>query len=118
MKPVIFRKSRLPVMFIDSQNSSVTPDPAEGTVFTQDAIQIMRRYQAFAQAHGIEELEKARRQLRNGKPASDVVEMLTRNLVRKIIHKPCVNLRSEAASGQSCLPASLRILFDIPDGGR
>ena len=118
MKPETCRKYRLPVLFTSSQNSSVQPEPGEGPAFTPDAIQIMRSYQAFAQAHCRDELEKARRQLKNGKPASDVVEKLTRNLVRKIIHKPCVNLRGEAASGQSCLPASLRTLFDIPDGGR
>ena len=119
MKPESCWKSRrLSALNSVKKNSTVQPGPCEGTVYMLDAIHTMRIYQEFAQAHGRDELEKARRQLRNGKPASDVVEMLTRNLVRKIIHRPCVNLRGEAASGQSCTPASLRTLFDIPDGGR
>lgn len=119
MKHEAFGKSRrLSALYPGSQNSTVQPDPCEGTVYMLDAIHTMRIYQEFAQAHGKDELEKARRQLRNGKPASDVVEMLTRNLVRKIIHRPCVNLRGEVASGQSCTPASLRKLFEIPDNRR
>ncbi len=78
-----------------------------------DAVPTLRAYREHAEAQGAHELEKARRQLDNGVPATEVVESLTRNLVRKLTHEPSVNLRSAIADGNTTLLEAVRTLFRL-----
>jgi glutamyl-tRNA reductase len=76
-----------------------------------NAVPTVCAYREYAQALGAQELEKATRQLANGKPPQEVAETLTRNLVRKLTHNPSVNLRSAAAEGETALLEAVRALF-------
>ena len=78
-----------------------------------DAVPTVRAYREYAQSLGAKELEKATRQLANGKPPQEVAETLTRNLVRKLTHNPSVNLRSAAADGETGLLEAVRTLFHL-----
>lgn len=78
-----------------------------------DAVPTLRAYREHAEALGEAELDKARRQLENGTPAAEVVETLTRSLVRKLTHEPSVNLRSAIADGNTALLEAVRTLFHL-----
>jgi glutamyl-tRNA reductase len=78
-----------------------------------DAIPTLRAYREHAETLGESELDKARRQLDGGVPATEVVEALTRNLVRKLTHDPSVNLRSAIADGDTALLEAVRTLFRL-----
>ncbi|MDX2457402.1 MAG: glutamyl-tRNA reductase [Gammaproteobacteria bacterium] len=78
-----------------------------------DAVPTVRAYREHAQSLGAKELEKATRQLENGKPPQEVVEALTRNLLRKLTHNPSVNLRNAAAEGETGLFEAVRTLFHL-----
>ena len=80
---------------------------------SRDAVPTVRAYREHAQLLGAKELEKATRQLANGKPAQEVAAALTRNLVRKLTHNPSVNLRNAAADGETGLLEAVRILFHL-----
>jgi glutamyl-tRNA reductase len=78
-----------------------------------DAVPTVRAYREHAHALGAEELAKARRQLDNGAAPQEVVEALTRSLIRKLTHNPSVNLRSAAAEGKTGLLEAVRTLFHL-----
>ena len=78
-----------------------------------DAVPTVRAYRERAKSLGAKELEKATRQLENGKPPREVAETLTRNLVRKLTHDPSVNLRHAAAEGETGLLEAVRTLFQF-----
>jgi glutamyl-tRNA reductase len=78
-----------------------------------DAVPTVRAYREHAQSLGAQELEKARRQLESGKPPQEVIETLSRNLVRKLMHNPSVNLRNAAAEGETGLLEAVRTLFHL-----
>ena len=80
---------------------------------SRDAVPTVRAYREHAQLLGAKELEKATRQLANGKPPQEVAATLTRNLVRKLTHNPSVNLRNAAADGETGLLEAVRILFHL-----
>ena len=80
---------------------------------SRDAVPTVRAYREHAQSLGAKELEKATRQLANGKPPQEVAETLTRNLVRKLTHNPSVNLRNAAADGETGLLEAVRTLFHL-----
>jgi glutamyl-tRNA reductase len=42
-----------------------------------------------------------------------VIEMLARNLVRKLTHEPSVNLRSAVADGETGIIDAVRTLFRL-----
>ena len=83
-----------------------------------DAIPTLRAYRDHAQALGDEELKKANRQLENGKPPQEVIETLTRNLIKKLAHNPSVNLRDAAAEGETVLLEAVRTLFHLDNNDK
>ena len=83
-----------------------------------NAVPTVRAYREYAKSLGARELEKATRQLANGKPPQEVAEALTRNLVRKLTHNPSVNLRSAAADGETGLFEAVRTLFHLNTSGK
>jgi glutamyl-tRNA reductase len=78
-----------------------------------DAVPTVRAYREYAESLGDAEIEKAGRQLENGTPPQEVIETLTRNLVRKLSHNPSVNLRNAAADGETGLLEAVRKLFQL-----
>jgi len=83
-----------------------------------DAIPVLRAYRDYAQMLGKEELKKASRQLEHGKPPQEVIETLTRNLVKKLTHNPSVNLRDAAAEGETGLLEAVRRLFHLDNNDK
>jgi glutamyl-tRNA reductase len=82
-------------------------------VHSLDAVPTVRAYREYAESLGDAEIEKAGRQLENGTPPQEVIETLTRNLVRKLSHNPSVNLRNAAADGETGLLEAVRKLFQL-----
>jgi glutamyl-tRNA reductase len=78
-----------------------------------DAVPTLRAYREHAQAIGDEEVARAVRQIERGKPPQQVIEMLARNLVRKLTHDPSVNLRSAVADGETGIIDAVRTLFRL-----
>ncbi|MGD8312360.1 MAG: glutamyl-tRNA reductase [Gammaproteobacteria bacterium] len=78
-----------------------------------DAVPTLRAYREFARELGEAELVRARRLLEGGKPATEVLEVLTRNLVNKLTHHPSINLRNAVAEGETGLLDAVRTLFRL-----
>ncbi len=78
-----------------------------------DAVPTVCAYREYAQSLADAELEKARNQLRNGKPAQEVIDTLSRNLVNKLTHNPCVNLRGAVAEGETGVLEAMQTLFQL-----
>jgi len=87
-------------------------------VHSLDAVPTVRAYREYAESLGKAEIEKAARQLENGTPPQQVIETLTRNLVRKLSHNPSVNLRHAAADGETGLLEAVRKLFQLNTGDK
>jgi len=78
-----------------------------------DAVPTLRAYREHAQAIGEAEMARAVRLLESGKPPQQVIERLTRNLVRKLTHDPSVNMRSAVAEGEAGILDAVRTLFRL-----
>lgn len=78
-----------------------------------DAVPTVCAYREYAQSLAEIERQKARNQLENGKPPQEVIESLTRNLVNKLTHNPCVNLRGAVAEGETGILEAVRTLFRL-----
>jgi glutamyl-tRNA reductase len=78
-----------------------------------DAVPTLRAYREHAEAVGEVEMARAIRQLESGKPPQQVIEKLTRNLIRKLTHDPSVNLRSAVAEGETGILDAVRTLFRL-----
>ncbi len=66
-----------------------------------DAVNVVRSYREQAEQIQAQELEKALRQLKNGRPPEQVLQQLARNLTNKLIHTPSVQLRKAGQEGQT-----------------
>jgi glutamyl-tRNA reductase len=80
-----------------------------------DAVPTLCAYRDHAEQLGRSELERARHQIENGVAPEEVMETLTRNLVRKLTHEPTINLRSAIADGDTGLLDAVRTLFRLRD---
>ena len=81
-----------------------------------DAVPTLCAYREHAESLGQAELNRARRLLASGTSPEDVVEQLTRNLVRKLTHDPSVNMRDAVAEGETELLEAIRTLFRLDNG--
>ena len=81
-----------------------------------DAVPAIRAYRAHATTLGELEMKKARQRLANGENAEAVMEILTRNLVKKLAHDPCVNMREAADHGKTGLLDMVRTVFNLKPG--
>lgn len=81
-----------------------------------DAVPTLCAYREHAESLGEAELNRARRLLAGGTPPEEVIEQLTRNLVRKLTHEPSVNMRDAVAEGETELLEAIRTLFRLDNG--
>ncbi|MBE2293431.1 MAG: glutamyl-tRNA reductase, partial [Phycisphaerales bacterium] len=63
-----------------------------------------------------EMLDRARRQLANGKDPATVLDILAHTLTNKLIHAPCAGLREAAAEGDITMLNLIRSLYRLGDG--
>jgi glutamyl-tRNA reductase len=78
-----------------------------------EAVPTVCAYREYAQSLADAEREKASRQIESGKPPQEVIDTLTRNLVNKLTHNPCVNLRGAVSEGETGILEAVRTLFRL-----
>ena len=78
-----------------------------------DAVPTLRAYREHAEALGQAEAGRALRALAGGNPPDEVIERLARDLVRKLTHEPCVNMRAAVAEGETEMLDAIRTLFNL-----
>ncbi len=80
-----------------------------------EAVDTLTALRSRAELLRDQELEKALRQLRNGKAAEDVLNQLARGLTNKILHQPTIQLRKASAAGRSELLSLAQELYQLGD---
>lgn len=68
-----------------------------------EAVDVLTAFRGQAEALRDQELEKALKQLQNGKKAEDVLTMLARGLTNKMLHHPTIQMRKASAEGRTDL---------------
>lgn len=77
------------------------------------AVDTIRAYREKIEDYAAKELSLAQQALRQGAPAQEVAQALTRNLIQKIMHVPSVELRKAAYDGQFEVLLLAQRLFGI-----
>ena len=62
-----------------------------------------------------QELEKAMRQLRNGKDAEEVLTQLARGLTNKMLHQPTIQMRKASAEGRTDVLSAVQELYQLSE---
>ena len=62
-----------------------------------------------------QELEKAMRQLRNGKDAEEVLTQLARGLTNKMLHQPTIQMRKASAEGRTEVLSAVQELYQLSE---
>jgi glutamyl-tRNA reductase len=68
-----------------------------------DAVDLLTTFRSQAETVRDQEMEKALKQLANGKPADEVLMMLARSLTNKLLHHPTIQMRKASAEGRTDL---------------
>jgi len=84
-----------------------------GWVRSRDAVPTIRGVRDWADGIKNEVLEKAHRQIAQGKPPNEIMEYLAHNLTNKLIHKPTSRLREAGFQQEEDLIEAARILFGL-----
>jgi len=75
-----------------------------------DTLTLLRRHATdLAQL----ELEKARKQLRNGKDPEEMLKRLAHGLTNKLLHQPTVQLRKASSDGRTDLLQLVQELYQL-----
>ncbi len=78
-----------------------------------DAVELIQDYRTQAQDIRDEVLQKALRQLENGKPPQEVMHFLANTLTNKLLHTPSSQLRQAGSDGQQALLEAASTLFQL-----
>lgn len=78
-----------------------------------DAINLIQDYRSQAEVIRDQVLEKARRQLGNGRSAEEAMEFLANTLTNKLLHTPSAQLREAGSNGQHELLEAANTLFKL-----
>ncbi|MCV6588151.1 MAG: glutamyl-tRNA reductase [Marinobacterium sp.] len=81
------------------------------------AVDTVTRLRRQAEKTRQNELEKALRQLRNGKDAEAVLEQLARGITNKMLHQPTIQLRKASAEGRTDMRNLVTELYQLDDEG-
>ena len=76
---------------------------------------VIVRVRESAAAARDELLVKARRRLRSGEPADEVIEYVARTLTNKLLHAPSAGIREAGRSDRQDVVEAARLLFGISD---
>jgi glutamyl-tRNA reductase len=88
-----------------------------GWLRSLDAVELVQDYRCQALEMRDEVLERALRQLQNGKRPEDVLEYLAHTLTNKILHNPSAQIRQAGEAGQQELLKAANTLLKIKDSG-
>lgn len=80
-----------------------------------DAVDLLTTFRSQAESTRDQELEKALKQLANGKPADEVLTMLARGLTNKLLHHPTIQMRKASAEGRTDLLELVQELHQLGD---
>ena len=80
-----------------------------------EAVDLLTAFRSQAEAVRDQELEKALKQLANGKPADEILQMLARGLTNKLLHHPTIQMRKASAEGRTDLLDLVQELHQIGD---
>jgi glutamyl-tRNA reductase len=83
---------------------------------SQDSAASMRALRQQAEIVRDDILERARRQLEQGKDADQVLSFLANTLTNKLLHAPSTGLREAAAQGNIELVEAIKYLYKLEDG--
>jgi glutamyl-tRNA reductase len=88
-----------------------------GWLRSLDAVELVQDYRDQALQMRDEVLERALRQLRNGKSPEETLEYLAHTLTNKILHTPSARIRQAGQQGQQELLKAANTLLKIKDSG-
>ena len=78
-----------------------------------DAVTLIHSFRTQAETARDEVLERALRQLDNGKTPAEAMQFLAHTLTNKLIHTPSIKLREASSNGQTDLLEAANKLFEI-----
>ncbi len=81
----------------------------------QDSTQYVRALRQQAEGLRDQVLERAHKQLRQGKDPAEVLNYLANTLTNKLIHAPSTGLRTAGAQGRSDLVDTIKTLYKLDD---
>jgi len=84
-----------------------------GWIRTRDAVPTIRCIRDWAEEIKQETLQKAHRQLAQGKDTQEIVDQLAHNLTNKLIHNPSSRLRKAGFHQEDDIIEAARVLFDL-----
>jgi len=82
---------------------------------SQDAVPIIRSIRDNAEKESEHLLLKAKKQLKQGVPAEQVIDELARTLTQKLLHEPSRQLRQSGSNTDANLIEAARSLFNLKD---
>ena len=83
---------------------------------SRDAVETIRTYRDSAQQLRQDALDRARRQISQGKSPDEVLEQLANTLTNKLLHAPTKNLDRAAREGREDILQAAQELFIPPNG--
>jgi len=78
-----------------------------------DAVSLIQSFRTQAETARDEVLERALRQLENGKTPAEAMQFLAHTLTNKLLHTPSIKLREASSNGQTELLEAANRLFEI-----
>lgn len=83
-----------------------------------DAVSLIQTFRTQAEDARDEVLERALRQLENGKEPKEVLQFLAHTLTNRLLHTPSTKIREACSNGQTSLLEAANALFEISDKRR
>jgi len=78
-----------------------------------NAVDTIREYREKAEQSRDEIMDKAKRQLEQGKPADEVLQFLANTLTNKLLHDPSASLRDAASQGRMEVIRAAQEIFNL-----
>ncbi|OOY43325.1 hypothetical protein BOV91_04360 [Solemya velum gill symbiont] len=78
-----------------------------------DAVSLIQSFRTQAESARDEVLERAIRQVENGKNPQEALQFLAHTLTNRLLHTPCAKMREAGSNGQSELLDAADKLFAI-----
>jgi len=88
-----------------------------GWLRSLDAVGVIRKYRSRAEQARDEVLERALRQVQNGRDPEEVLRYLAHTLTNKLLHTPSAQMRRAGHEGQNELLTAANALFQLKEAG-